>query len=396
MPYDFDTVIDRRGTGCLKYDAALVRGHSEDDLSLWVADMDFRMPDEVLDALRERIDQGIFGYTMAMPSYYEAVQRWMGEHLGFTPAREWFVLTPGVVFALSAAVRALTKEGDGVLIQPPVYYPFRNVIADNGRRVVEAPLTCDIDDAGELSYRIDFEAFERVVKTQAPKLFILCNPANPVGRVWTRSELERLAAICLENDVLIVSDEIHADFARAGHTHTSVASLGDDVRNRSVVCTAPSKTFNIAGLQLSNIFIPNKSLRSAFKAAIAQTGYDEPSAIGIAAAEACYTHGGPWLAELKDYLDGNYETLKAVFAESAPQLKVAPLESTYLPWVDCRALGLSDAELKDLVEKKAHLWLDLGTMFGTGGSGFIRFNIACPRSVVVSACTQLADAIRAR
>lgn len=392
MAYDFDTVIDRHHTGCLKYDAATARGHREDDLSLWVADMDFRMPPEVLDALHARIDEGIFGYSMAKPSYYEAVQHWFTQHHGFTPKRSWFVTTPGVVFALSAAVRAFTNAGDGVLIQPPVYYPFKNTIEDNGRTVVEAPLSCAYDDEGELRYRIDFDAFENVVKTQAPKLFILCNPANPVGRAWTKEELSRIAAICLENDVLIVSDEIHADFAQEGHAHTSLALLGDDVLAHSIICTSPSKTFNIAGLQISNIFIADAELKAAFKKAVAQTGYDEPSALGLAAAEACYTLGAPWLAELKRYVAGNYEALRNVFESEAPALKVAPLESTYLPWVDCRALGLDGAGLVDLVEKKARLWLDIGTIFGTGGSGFVRFNIACPRSIVVEAATRLARA----
>ena len=395
MAYDFDTVIDRHHTGCLKYDAAKARGHREDDLSLWVADMDFRMPPEILDALRARIDEGIFGYSMAKPSYYEAVQSWFEGHHGFRPERRWFVTTPGVVFALSAAVRAFTSEGDGVLIQPPVYYPFKNTIEDNGRVVVEAPLACSFDDAGELRYRIDFDAFEKTMREKAPKLFILCNPANPVGRAWTEEELSRIAEICLRNDVIIVSDEIHADFAQAGHAHTSLALLGDDVLAHSVICTSPSKTFNIAGLQISNIFIANPQLKAAFKRAIAQMGYDEPSAIGLAAAEACYALGAPWLAELKRYLAGNYETMRSIFAAEAPALKVAPLESTYLPWVDCRALGLGNDGLVDLVENKARLWLDMGTMFGTGGEGFIRFNIACPRSIVEEACHRLACAVHA-
>ncbi len=396
MAYDFDTVIDRHHTGCLKYDAAAARGHREDDLSLWVADMDFRMPPEVLDALHARIDEGIFGYSMAKPSYYEAVQNWFAHHHGFTPKRSWFVTTPGVVFALSAAVRAFTHEGDGVLIQPPVYYPFKNIIENNGRVVIEAPLSCAYDDKEELRYRIDFDAFEHVVKAREPKLFILCNPANPVGRAWTKEELSRIAAICLENDVLIVSDEIHADFAQEGHAHASLALLGDDVLARSIICTSPSKTFNIAGLQISNIFIANAQLKTSFKQAIAQTGYDEPSAIGLAAVEACYNFGAPWLVELKRYLAGNYETLRGIFESEAPALKVAPLESTYLPWVDCRALGLDSAGLVDLVEKKARLWLDMGTIFGTGGEGFVRFNIACPRSIVIEAATRLAHAASAK
>lgn len=396
MTYDFDTIIDRHHTGCLKYGAAQARGHREDDLSLWVADMDFRMPPEVLDALHARIDEGIFGYSMAKPSYYESVQAWFTERHGFTPARSWFAITPGVVFALSAAVRALTREGDGVLIQPPVYYPFKGIIEANNRRTIEAPLSCLTGDSGELRYRIDFDAFEHAVKTHAPKLFILCNPANPVGRAWTKEELSRLAEICLANDVLIVSDEIHADFAQEGHGHTSLATLGDEVLGRSLICTSPSKTFNIAGMQISNIFIPDEKLRAAFKHAVAQTGYDEPNALGLAATEACYAHGAPWLAELKGYLAGNYKAMRRIFEKHAPQLKVAPLESTYLPWVDCRALNLGESELTNLVESKARLWLDMGSLFGTGGEGFVRFNIACPRVIVEEACMRLASAVSAR
>jgi cysteine-S-conjugate beta-lyase len=385
--YDFETVIERRGTGCVKWDAWEAYGHSQDDLPLWVADMDFKTAPCAIEALTHRVQHGIFGYTMAPEGYYEAVLGWFETRHGWRPQREWLVMTPGVVFALAMAVTALTQPGDAVIIQPPVYYPFRSEIEGNGRRVVTSPL---IYQDGR--YTMDYEGFERAVEESGARLFILCNPHNPVGRAWTEEELRRIGQICLRHNVVVISDEIHADFARAGHTHVPFASLGGEFANNAIVCTAPSKTFNLAGLQLSNIFIPNPDIRAAFKRALDRTGYDEPSVFGITAAQACYERGGEWLDELKQVLDENYAVLEQAVGRM-PGVRLVPLESTYLPWLDCRGLGLDDEALRQLVEHDAHLWLDLGTMFGREGSGFVRMNLASPKPIIEEACKRLAGAV---
>ena len=385
--YDFETIIDRRGTGCLKWDAWSRRGHAADDLPLWVADMDFKTVPAAMDALVERVQHGVYGYTMATDGYYEAVQNWFATRHGWRPEREWFVKTPGVVFALAMAVTAFTQPGDAVVIQPPVYYPFRLMIQDNGRKMATSPL---IYENGR--YAMDYEGFERTLKESGAKLFILCNPHNPVGRCWSEGELRRIGEICLRHHVLLVADEIHADFARKGFRHVPYASLGEEFANNAVICTAPSKTFNLAGLQLSNIFIPNPDLRAAFKRTLGRTGYDEPSVFGVTATQACYEHGAEWLDQLKEVLDVNLGVLEAAVGRMEG-VRLVPLESTYLPWLDCSGLGLDDEGIKRLVEQDAKLWLDLGTMFGPEGSGFVRMNLASPTSMVEDACARLESAV---
>ncbi|MGN0287329.1 MAG: MalY/PatB family protein, partial [Atopobiaceae bacterium] len=260
--YDFDQPIDRRGTGCLKYDCAVQRGKSPDLLPLWVADMDFATPDFITDALQERVRRGVFGYTEPTEGYHQAVASWMQRHHGWTPRAQWCTVTPGVVYALACAVRAYAQPGEAVLLQQPVYYPFAEVIQDNGRRMVNAPLDYHADTA---SYSFDPQAFERAVQREHVRLFLLCNPHNPVGLAWTADQLRQMLDICARHDVVVVSDEIHADFALEGHHHTSVATLGPEVLNRCVICTSASKTFNLAGLQVSNIYIPNPQLRQRFR-----------------------------------------------------------------------------------------------------------------------------------
>lgn len=385
--YDFETIIDRRNTGCLKWDAWSKRGHAVDDLPLWVADMDFKTVPAAIDALAQRVQHGVYGYTMATDGYYEAVQSWFERRHGWRPEREWFVMTPGVVFALATAVNAFTQPGDAVIIQPPVYYPFRLMIQDNGRKMVTSPLRY-----GNGRYTMDYEGFEHQLEKTGAKLFILCNPHNPVGRAWTEEELRRIGDICLRHNVLVVADEIHADFARPGFRHIPYASLGTEYANNAVICTAPSKTFNLAGLQLSNIFIPNADNRAAFKRARNRAGYDEPSVFGVVATQACYEQGEEWLDELKCVLDQNYAVLEAAVHRMLG-VQLVPLESTYLPWLDCNGLGLSDEGIKHLVEKDAKLWLDLGTMFGPEGSGFVRMNLASPKAMVQEACNRLEQAV---
>jgi len=386
--YDFDTPIDRHGTDCLKFDFAVERHRSPDLLSLWVADMDFRTPDEVIDAITERTRHGIFGYTDPGEAYFRALVHWMGTRYGLNVTREDTTVTPGVVFALATCVRAFTKPGDSVLVQRPVYYPFTGVIVENGRKLVNAPLLYR-----EGAYAIDLDAFEHAVAESGAKLFLLCNPHNPVGRVWTRDELAGMGAICAAHGVTVVSDEIHMDFARPGFSHTSFATLSPELADIAVTCTSASKTFNLAGLQVANITIGNERLRTAFRSEVFAEGYSQPNTLGMVATQAAYEHGADWLAQLKDYLEGNWQLLADHLAHYAPQLYLIPAQGTYLSWIDCHALGLGPRELERFVEDEAGLWLDCGHIFGPEGNGFIRINIATQRAYLKQALKQLTDAI---
>ena len=318
------------------------------------------------------------------------MRAWFQHRHGWTPHREWLTVTPGVVYALACAVKAFAAPGESVLIQPPVYYPFKEVVEDNGRTLVEAPLVYLKEYA---TYRIDFDAFEQAIVDNDVKVFLLCNPHNPVGRVWSRAELKKLGDICAAHKVVVIADEIHADFARAGFQHTSFATLGADYANNAVICTAATKSFNLAGLQASNIFIPNPDMKRAFDRENAAQGYSQAAIMGMTATRAAYEQGGSWLDALKEYLDKNYRFMCAYLGQHAPMLNVIDLQSTYLVWVDCNALGLDDDQLKELVEKKAKLWLDMGSIFGKSGSGFIRFNIACPCETLEEALRRLCGAI---
>ena len=300
-----------------------------------------------------------------------------------------FGLIGAVVFALAAAVRAYTKEGDGVLLQQPVYYPFSEVITDNGRKIVNSPLK--ITDG---YYTMDLDALETKIVKNKVKLFLLCSPHNPVGRVWSEEELRRVGEICLRHGVLVVSDEIHSDFTREGHPHTVFAKLGAEFEQNCLICTAPSKTFNLAGLQISNIFVPNPELRKKLLKEIAAAGYSQVGLMGLVACQAAYEEGAEWLAQLKVYLEENRKFVKAYLEEHLPEIRLIEPEGTYLLWLDFKALHLNEKELEHLIVDKAHLWLDSGAMFGPDGEGFERINIACPRATVEKALKQLEAAIR--
>lgn len=384
MRYCFDEKIDRRGTKSLKYDFEKERGKSEDVLPLWVADMDFRTAPEILARLEQAVHHGIFGYSEAKQDYTDAVCGWYRKQFGWKPQTEWLVRTPGVVFALAAAIRAFTEEGDAVLLQQPVYYPFSEVIVDNKRKLVNNPLRLENGH-----YEIDFEDFERKIRENQVKLFLLCSPHNPVGRVWREWELKKIGEICLKHGVLVVSDEIHSDFVYSGYTHRMFASLSPEFEQISVTCTAPTKTFNLAGLQISNIFIPNESLRKKFVHAIAAAGYSQVGLMGLVACQAAYEEGETWLLELKQYLEDNLAFVREFLKKYLPQIRLIEPEGTYLIWLDFRALSLGETELEELIVKKAHLWLDSGAMFGPDGEGFERINIACPRATLKQAMEQL-------
>lgn len=381
---DFDTVIERKNTKSLKYDFAVRRGKPKDVLPLWVADMDFKVSSYITDALENIVSQGIFGYSESEENYFEAVSGWMKRHHNWEVQEDWLVKTPGIVFALAMAVRAFTKEGDSVLIQQPVYYPFAEVILDNHRRLIDNTLIQTEDG----SYRIDYEDFERKIVEEKVKLFILCNPHNPVGRVWTREELTRLGDICLKHKVYVVSDEIHSDFVFEGE-HQVFANLKKEYEDISIICTSPSKTFNIAGLQISNIFLPNTELAKRFRKEVAAAGYSQVGLPGLVACEAAYLYGDKWIEAVLSYIKANAEFTKEYLKKNLPKVKMTKLEGTYLVWLDFREYGLSDEELDKLILEEAGLWLDSGAVFGACGEGFQRINIACPRATLEQALERL-------
>ncbi|MCI5800837.1 MAG: MalY/PatB family protein [Oscillospiraceae bacterium] len=389
MSVNFDRVIDRKNTCCIKYDCAEKRGKPADILPMWVADMDFPTAPAVVDALREVVDFGIYGYTDYDDSYVEAVQNWFGTRFGWKPEAEWLTITPGVVCAVAAAVRAFTNEGEGVLIQTPVYYPFGEAIRGNGRRVVENPLV--LRDG---RYTMDFEDLENKILSEKVRLLILCSPHNPVGRVWNRDELTRLGDLCHKYGVVVISDEIHCDFTYPGITHTVLCSLKKEYEENVVTCTAPSKTFNLAGLQHSNIFIPNPELRARYQKVLNELHIDNVGIMGLAACRAAYRHGAPWLEELKAYLASNLDYMREFIRTRLPGVRLVEPEGTYLVWVDFRELDLSPDALEDLMVNKCRLWLDRGNMFGQAGEGFERFNIACPRATLEEALTRVEKALK--
>lgn len=389
MAFDFDKVIDRRGTNCLKYDFAVERGRKEDILPLWVADMDFQTAPGIQERLRAAVDHGIFGYSDGKADYFAAVSSWYREKFGWETKEEWLIKTPGVVFALAAAVRAFTEKGDRVLIQQPVYYPFSEVIRDNGRVLINSPLK-QVNGR----YEMDFEDMERKITENQVKLFLLCSPHNPVGRVWTEEELKKAGELCVKHGVLVVSDEIHSDFTYPGVAHHVFAGLSPEFARISVTCTAPSKTFNIAGLQVSNIFIPDPELRARFQKAVDAVGYSQVNLLGLLACQAAYETGEEWLSAVKEYIYGNLCFLREYLKENLPEIRLVEPEGTYLVWLDFGALGLTEEQRQELIEEKAGLWLDSGAMFGPDGEGFERVNIACPRETLQKALDQLAAAVR--
>ncbi|MCH3972331.1 MAG: pyridoxal phosphate-dependent aminotransferase [Oscillospiraceae bacterium] len=388
MNFDFSTPVDRHGTGSLKYDFAAQRGKPADVLPLWVADMDFQTVPQVSEALEKAARFGVFGYTESTDSYFQAVADWFAKRHGWRPEKEWLVKTPGVVFALAAAVRAFTQPGEAVLLQQPVYYPFSEIIRDNGRQLVNNPLV--LKDG---HYEIDFQDFETKIRENHVKLFLLCSPHNPVGRVWKREELQRMGEICLKYHVIVAADEIHADFVWPGHTHTPFLAVDPRFLDSTVLCTAPSKTFNLAGLQTSNIFVANQQLRKKLEKQIAAAGYSQLNQMGLIACETAYRYGEPWLEALLQYLQGNIRFVREFLQKNLSQIQLIEPEGTYLLWLDCRGFGLTQEQLEDLVVNRAKLWLDSGSVFGKTGEGFERINIACQRETLQKALQQLQKAV---
>ena len=385
---NFDKIIDRRNTRCLKYDFAVERNMPADVLPLWVADMDFETSSYIEDAIIERAKHAIYGYSEVKTPYFDILKKWMQKHHDWDIQRKWLVKTPGVVFALAMAVKAYTEPGDAVLIQQPVYYPFSEVIKDNGRNVVSNTLYLGEDNR----YHIDFEDFEQKIVDNKIKLFLLCNPHNPVGRVWTKEELTRLGDICVKHHVTVVSDEIHEDFVFKGK-HQVFANIKKEYEEITVTCTAPSKTFNIASLMISNILIPNPELKRKFKHQMDAAGISQLNVLGLVACEAAYEHGEEWYQAMKAYVKENIEFVKQYVEEQLPGVNMVEHEGTYLVWLDFRGTGLSVEELDDKIINQAKLWLDSGKIFGSCGEGFQRINVACPRKVLEEALERIKNAV---
>lgn len=371
MKYDFDKLISRQGTDSYKWDST----NSEEVLPMWVADMDFHTAPAVVDALRCRVEHGIFGYTRVPDSYYEAVTDWFSRRHGWEINREWMIYTSGVVPAVSAITKALTTPGDKVLVQTPVYNCFFSSIRNNGCEIVSSPLQKTGD-----TYRIDFDDLEQKVADEKVKVMLLCNPHNPVGRVWTREELTRIGDICLRYDVTVVSDEIHCELIFPGHIHTSFASLSDEFLRHSVTCISPSKAFNIAGLQIANIICADEKMRQKIDKAININEVCDVNPFGVIATMAAYNEGEEWLRLLLEYLYENYICMRDFCREHLPGFPITTLEGTYLVWMDCRALKMASEQLEEALIREARLHLNAGTMYGEEGEGFMRWNIACPRA----------------
>lgn len=392
MTYDFTTVVNRYGTNSIKYDAALSRKGRDDLLPLWVADMDFVLPGEILSPIHDAVAHGIFGYTFAGDESLSAVTSWFKRRHDWEIDPRTITFTPGVVFAIGAALQAFTNEGDGVLIQEPVYYPFAQLIKANNRKLINNELVYE-----DGKYRIDFEDFERQILENQVKLFILCSPHNPIGRIWTRDELTQMGEICLRHNVFVVADEIHSDFSYPGHKHEVFASLSPDFAANSITCNAPSKTFNLAGLQAAFTVISNPEKLQRYRQVFEKLGYGAPGVLSLTGLTAAYLGGEPWLEALKLELQNNLNFFREYLNEHITQAKLVEPEGTYLVWVDFSGLGLGDEELEDFIVDKAKLWLDGGEMFSTQGKSgqFQRFNIACPRTTLEQALDQLKSAVDA-
>ena len=386
MKYDFDKTIDRRATNSYKWDSA-----PEGVLPMWVADMDFRTAPAIIDALQKRVAHGIFGYTRVPDAYYDAVTSWFSQRHGWDIDREWIIYTSGVVPAVSAVIKALTVPGDKVIVQTPVYNCFFSSIRNNGCEIVSNPLRRTAD-----TYEMDFDALERCVADPRAKVMLLCNPHNPAGRVWTSDELTRLGNICLRNGVTVVADEIHCELVYQGFKYTPFASLSDAFLHRSVTCVSPSKAFNIAGLQIANIVAFDNDLRSRIDKAININEVCDVNPFGVAATIAAYNEGEEWLNQLVDYLHGNYEAMAEFCRRELPEFPITRLEGTYLVWMDCSSLGMPSDALEHALLDDARLWLNAGTMYGAEGEGYMRWNIACPRSVMLNGLNRFLNFVRSR
>lgn len=386
--YNFDEKVERKGTNCIKYDALTRMFGTDDVLPLWVADMDFKTPDFVVDAIKKRAEHEIYGYTLRPDSYFQSITNWMDRRHNWTVQKEWISFSPGVVAGLTVAIETFSKPGDEIIVQPPVYFPFFDCVKGTKRKIVENPLKIENE-----RYTFDFADLKAKI-TENTKLLLLCNPQNPGGMVWTKEELQELSSICLENKIMVISDEIHSDLIHKPHRHIPFASLSEEAANNSLVFMAPSKTFNVAGLASSVAIIPNKANFVRYERTLGVGHLGMGNIFGSIALEAAYTHGDEWLEQLLQYLWGNYLLVKKFIEKHLPKIKVMPLEATYLVWLDFSAYKMNDTELSQYIIEKAKVGLNNGGKFGTGGDGWMRINIGCPRSVLQEGLERLEAAFK--
>ncbi|MCL1999007.1 MAG: pyridoxal phosphate-dependent aminotransferase [Turicibacter sp.] len=380
--YNFDELVDRRNTNSVKYDYAREMGKPANAIPLWIADMDFKVPEEVEEALMKCAEHAVYGYTDTKDDYNHAVMGWFLSNFGFRSEPDWIIKTPSILYAMAMAIRAFTDEGDSVLLQKPIYHSFEPIITRNDRKLINNPL---IYENGK--YYIDFDDFERKIRDENVKIFILCSPHNPVARVWTADELYKMGQICLKYGCIVISDEIHCDIVYNGLKHHMFTNVCRDFAQNAIICTAPSKTFNLAGLQCSNIFIPNEALRVKFTHEMDKLGHNRLNIMGLAACKSAYLHGGSWLAHLKKHLQSNIRLIQKFLADTTKVKMIEP-EATYLMWLDFTAFNLPHQELDEML-LNAGLWLSSGISFGEEGAGFFRMNIACPTDTLKAALNNL-------
>jgi len=385
--HNFDKIIDRKKTKCYKWDYNKEIFGKEDLLSMWVADMDFQSPSEVLEVLRKRVDHGVFGYTGLVDSFYSSIIDWMDKRFDWKIYKNWIVITPGIVPAINFAIQTYTKENDQILVQSPVYYPFFTSIENNERKLVVSELKLVNDH-----YEMDFEDLDKKLAGDI-KMMILCSPHNPVSRVWRFKELQKVSELCLKYNVLLISDEIHSDIIFKDKKHIPIPTISKEISDKSLTMFAPSKTFNVAGLSLSYVIIPNKEIRIKFQKTLLNLGLHSGNVFGIEALEASYRYGQKWLEELLRYVENNFEFVCNFLQKRIPQIKAVKMDGTYLLWLNCREMKLGQEELVSFFINKAGLAFNDGSKFGKGGEGFMRMNLGCSRQLIKHALTQLESAV---
>ncbi|GMB00525.1 PatB family C-S lyase [Pelosinus sp. IPA-1] len=390
MRYDFDTVLDRSSNFAAKYDELGKKFGKDDLIALWVADMDFKVANPIIEAIQSRAAQGIFGYTSRPDSYFQAIQQWLKNKHEWTTDTQLMIHCPGVVPSLSLLIQHFTQPGDNIIIQPPVYYPFFDVVKNNGRTLLENPLKLVNGQ-----YEMDYDHLESLAKNGA-KMLLLCSPHNPIGRVWRKDELVRLGEICLAHGIVVIADEIHSDLVFSGHKHTPFAMISEEFRKNTYTCLAPSKTFNLAGLQASITIFPNASDRNKFDEILGNLDIRRNNCFSLVASEAAYRYGDEWLQQVKEYIEGNFAFLQDFCKKNIPQIHPNFPEGTYLVWIDCRELGMDKDELHNFMINEAKLALDDGYWFGDAYAGYMRLNAACPRSIITQALKRWQNAIEKR
>ncbi len=384
--YNFDEIIDRRNTSSVKYDLRKLFFGNDDVIPMWVADMDFKTPDFILEAIKKRIEHPILGYSIRSTEYFDAIRNWLQRRHNWIIENNWISFSPGIVPALNMMVLAFTNPGDNIIVQPPVYFPFFSAVKGNDRRLLFNELKLSNG-----RYVMDFDNLEKLC--QRATMMIICNPQNPGGSAWRPEELKKIAKICLRYNVLMVSDEIHADLVNVGFKHTVLASLSNKIAQNTITLHAPSKTFNLAGLSTASVIIPNAGLRKTYNKLVQNLHIDMGNIFGNVASTAAFNNGDEWLDQLLKYIDGNLTFAEHYFKENIPEIRMIKPEATYMVWLDCRALKMDDKELNKFFIQQAGLGLNPGAQFGRGGSGFMRMNLACPRATLIKGLEQLKTAV---